>query len=208
MTFDQLNKVFQVCHGNSNKVVISDLLNALNSIESTLSNRIEFVNFLNQCIFETQVFSRFEENLYYSTPTRLKAVWPSLFNSKYNPEEYIKNPEKLGNLVYANKLGNGNVLSGDGYRFRGRGAFHLTGRLNYQQCSLDLYQDMRLVDNPALVTNLNIGFKSSLWYWKKNGCDKLVTEEGCSKITKKITGCLLTEKERNDQLLKLKQIII
>lgn len=206
MTLDELTRVIQVCHGKSNKVVISDLLDALNLIEAVINNKLEFINFINQCAFETQVFTKFEENLYYSTPSRLVAVWPSLFKSKYNPDNYIKNPEKLGNLVYANKLGNGGINSGDGYNFRGRGAFHLTGRANYLACSTDLYDDDRLVQRPDLVTGMWLSFNTALWFWNKNGCPKLVVEDGCNKITKKITGCLLTEKERNNQLLKIKAV--
>lgn len=208
MTLDQLISVFQVCNGSPNKVILSDLLNALNHVEEEIGNKLEFVNFLNQCAFETQVFSKFEENLYYTSSARLKVVWPNLFKLKYNPQDYVRNPEKLANLVYANKLGNGNEASGDGYRFRGRGAFHLTGRANYAECSHDLYSDSRLVDNPNLVTALQMAFMTALWFWRKNHCGDKIQEDSCSKITKIITGCLLTENERNVQYQKLKRILL
>lgn len=205
MTLDQFEQILRAI--NSKVQFSSDLLEALNNIEEKL-DKLQFINFLNQAAFETQGFNRFEENLNYSSPERLMAVWPSLFKSKYNPEEYIRNPQKLGSLVYANKLGNGNIESGDGYRFRGRGAFHLTGKANYEQCSLDMYNDHRLVNNPDLVTRFDIAFETAYWFWIKSKCNNLVSEQDCSAITKKITGCLLTKNERNAQYNKLKEILL
>lgn len=68
------------------------------------------------------------ENMYYTDPNRLIKIWPSKFPKLYSPAQYIKNPEKLGNLVYAGYKGNGDVTSGDGYRYRGGGLVQRTGK--------------------------------------------------------------------------------
>lgn len=61
------------------------------------------------------------ENLNYTSASRIRAVWPSRFPTNASAQPYVRNPEKLANNVYANRLGNGNAASGDGYRYRGAG---------------------------------------------------------------------------------------
>lgn len=125
--------------------------------------------FLANCLNETGGFTTFEENGYYSTPARLVAVFPSAFKSRYNPKNYIKNPQKLFNLVYDDRLfkkGLGNNQDGDGYKFRGRGAIQITGRNNYKKLSERTSIDF--VSNPDLLAK-DYKFISALDFWKHNG---------------------------------------
>lgn len=87
--------------------------------------------FLGQVAHETNQLRNIEENLYYS-PRRIFEVWPSRFESIEKARPFSRNPEKLANRVYADRLGNGSEGSGDGFRYRGRGLFQVTGRENYE----------------------------------------------------------------------------
>lgn len=97
------------------------------------------------------------ENMNYTSASRIAQVWPSRF-SVASAQAYVRNPEKLGNFVYANRLGNGGPSTGDGYRYRGRGiGAQFTGRVNYEKFSKLFNVD--LVNNPDLALDLNLGAK-------------------------------------------------
>lgn len=97
------------------------------------------------------------ENLNYTSASRIAQVWPSRFTVE-SAKEYVRNPEKLGNNVYANRLGNGPPESGDGYRYRGRGiGAQFTGRENYEKFSKLFNVD--LVGSPELALDLYLGAK-------------------------------------------------
>lgn len=114
-----------------------------------------------------------EENLNYSAEGLMK-IFPKYFKD-VDPKEYARQPEKIANRVYANRMGNANEDLGDGWKYRGRGVIQLTGRDNYYQCSLDLYGDAcYLIDDPDLVAkDPDVAIKSALWYWEKNGLHKM-----------------------------------
>lgn len=158
--------------------------------------------FMAQAYFETQGFTKFEENLYYSNPGRLVEVWRSRFTtdtsdmSKALAQDYIKNPQKLASLVYASRLGNGNAESGDGYKFRGRGLFHLTFKDNYRACSQYLYEDSRLVDNPDGVALIEDACASAGWFWHINKLNELADADQFTKMTGVINGSTATAHER------------
>ena len=86
--------------------------------------------FLGQVMVESASFTALEENLFYTRPERLVQVWPSRFRNPTAAAPYVRNPRMLSDLVYAGRNGNGDKLSGDGWRFRGRGLKQLTGRAN------------------------------------------------------------------------------
>lgn len=174
-----------------------------------LNSRIRILYFITQTAFETQMFTKFKENLYYTSPQRLVTVWSSRFNltgtgGKANANNYVKNPVKLANLVYANRMGNGNEASGDGGKYIGRGAIHITGKYNYSLASKDLYNDNSLIDNPDLVSdNSYIGFDVAGWFWKKNNLNKYSDERKFTLMTKVINGSDSTAPERKKLLNQL-----
>jgi putative chitinase len=97
------------------------------------------------------------ENMNYTSAARIAQVWPTRFTVA-SAKAYVRQPEKLGNTVYANRLGNGNYASGDGYRYRGRGiGAQFTGRVNYEKFSKLFNVD--LVNKPELALDLNLGAK-------------------------------------------------
>jgi putative chitinase len=168
--------------------------------------------FVSQCYFETQSFTKWVENLNYSTPERLCNVWPTRFslnknqNKAYAPD-YINNPEKLGNLVYANRNGNGNAASGDGYKYRGRGAFHLTFKNNYKNYSSKRYNDLTRVENPELVENFLDAFMSAGWFWEINNLSKNADNDEFTLTTKIINGSGITVPQRLEILKKINSIL-
>lgn len=149
--------------------------------------------FLGQIYHESVGLTRFEENLNYSAE-RLMAVWPSRFKTLDIAKQYAKQPQKLANYVYANRMGNGSVESGDGYRYRGRSPIHLTGKGNYIAVSKNLGKDF--VNNPddvLLPENLMLVAAD---YWKSNKLNALADAWDITAISKKVNGGTLGLKER------------
>ena len=118
---------------------------------------------------ESANFSCVVENLNYSASGLLN-YFPKYFNSA-QAEEYARKPERIANRVYANRIGNGNEQSGDGWKFRGRGLIQVTGRSNYLACGKGIGVD--LINNPDLLCTPEYAVKSACWWFKNNGCNKL-----------------------------------
>lgn len=137
-----------------------------------ITELVDVKRFLANCLNETGAFTRFEENAYYTSSDRLKVVFPKAFSSKYNPNLYVKNPEKLLNLVYDDRIfpkGLGNINDGDGWKYRGRGAVQTTGRYNYKL--LTLHTGINFLLNPDLLSG-EYRFISALYFWKSNNLSK------------------------------------
>lgn len=124
------------------------------------------------------------ENFNYSKERLLK-VFPKYFNEE-NVKKYINNPEKIANKVYANRMGNSNEDSGDGWKYRGRGYLQITGKNNYKQMSKDLSIDF--TENPDYLLRAEYALLSALWFWNKNKLNKLADDDDIRGITKKING--------------------
>ncbi|WP_247235028.1 glycoside hydrolase family 19 protein [Telluribacter sp. SYSU D00476] len=157
-------------------------------------------------------FTCFVENLNYSE-ARLPQVWPKRFRAikvgerrdvpvfadgKRNPAYYAKNPERLANYVYANRLGNGNEASGDGWRYRGRGPKMITGKSNYAALTRDIGLGLGIdfVKAPDLVATPRFGMWAAAWFWKTNGLNKLADQKDVIRSTQIINGGLTGLKER------------
>jgi len=125
-----------------------------------------------------------EENLNYSAE-RLLQVFPKYF-TKNDVSQFARNPEKIANMVYANRMGNGNQNSGDGFKFRGRGFIMLTGRNNYLLLSKDTRIDY--VGNPDLLLNEADAMISACWFWKKNNLNKYADDSDVRGSTRIING--------------------
>lgn len=120
------------------------------------------VMFLSQTSYESGQFTQYIENLNYSA-TRLVQVWPNYFPTVAKAKPYANNPQKLANLVYANRLGNGNTASGDGWEFKGRGLIQLTGRTRYQDFAT--YISTNIDDVPPYMETPTGAVESACWYW-------------------------------------------
>lgn len=156
-------------------------------------------HFFAQTGHESGDFTLFEENLNYSKE-RLLTIFKSDFDTnkdrKLSPTEIkvaemlAKKPEQIANFVYANQNGNGGVSSGDGWKFRGRGAIQLTGRSNYESFAKYLNKP-EIMTNPDLVAT-EYAFESAMFFFNKNKlwsiCDQGVNDATILALTKKING--------------------
>ena len=144
---------------------------------------------LGQAAHESGNFMISEENLNYRAETMCR-VWPSRFKSEAEAEPYARNPEKLANKVYADRMGNGSEASGDGYKNRGRGFIQLTGAINIKQFAEHIGRDS-LVDDPSPIAD-ELAMDSAIFFFEKNGlfamADKGVTDSIIKSITKRVNG--------------------
>ncbi len=140
--------------------------------------------FLSQLGHESGGFMYTEENLNYSA-SRLLEVFPKYFTKNETPH-FHRNPEKIANRVYANRMGNGNEASGDGWKYRGRGLIQLTGRNNYQRFSDFIGVDA--VNNPDYIKTPDGCFISAIWFWDVNGCNRYADAGDITGLTKVING--------------------
>ena len=126
-----------------------------------------------------------KENLNYSADGLMK-IFPKYFRN-VDVRAYARQPEKIANRVYANRMGNGDESLGDGWKYRGSGILQLTGYDNFYQCSLDLYGDATiLVDDPDLVrTDPGVAMKTALWFWEKNN---RVNNLSIESVSKRVNG--------------------
>jgi putative chitinase len=127
--------------------------------------------FIAQTGIESAGFSVLEENLFFTTALRLGKVWPSRFPGGANAAAYLRNPEALGNFVYANRMGNGDVASGDGFRFRGRGLLQITGRTNYGQVAKQI--GLPLQDKPEMLGERGNAARSAAYFWQAHHLNAL-----------------------------------
>lgn len=150
--------------------------------------------FIAQACHESRNFTRLEESLYYTTVQRLMEMWPSRFASVTAAKAMLRRPEALANTVYSNWLGNGDYASGDGWRYRGRGLFGLTGLDNYRVASEELGRDY--VRRPELVAQPEDAALTAGWFWSKNGCNALMLRGLFDQTTRKINRAMVGQKER------------
>ena len=149
---------------------------------------IRAAHFFAQTAHETGEYKLFSENLNYSA-AGLQGTFGKYFPGTIE-ESYARNPEKIANRVYADRMGNGNEASGDGWKYRGRGALQLTGKANYQAFSTYLNKP-EIMDNPDLVAT-TYAFESAMYFFDKNKlwamCDQGITDAAILAITKRING--------------------
>lgn len=151
------------------------------------NTELRLAHFLAQCSHESGGFKQVVENLNYGVKGLL-ATFPKYFN-QVDVYNYEKRPELIGNKVYANRMGNGNEASGEGYKFRGRGYIQLTGKNNYFLFSKFIGEDC--VAAPELVST-KYPLISAAYFFEKNSiwkvCDKGSTEAVVKEVTRMVNG--------------------
>jgi putative chitinase len=125
------------------------------------------------------------ENLNYSAAGLLR-IFPKYFN-QITAADYARQPQRIANRVYANRMGNGNEASGDGWLFRGRGFIQLTGRDNYLRFSKDSRLP-EIMTAPDLLLNEVNAMISALWFWQTNRLNRFSDIDDVRKLTKAING--------------------
>jgi len=142
-------------------------------------------SFLSQCAHESNNFSVVRENLSYSSDALMR-VWPKHFPTKEIALKYHRQPERIANRAYANRIGNGTEASGDGWKYRGRGFIQVTGKHNYTECDKELKLD--LVNKPEQLEDAPAAVLSAGWFWNKNNLNALADKEDVLGLTRRING--------------------
>jgi putative chitinase len=149
---------------------------------------IRAAHFFAQTSHETGGFKAFSENLNYSAQG-LQGIFGKYFPGTLE-ESYARQPEKIANRVYADRMGNGNEASGDGWKYRGRGALQLTGKANYEAFAKYLGHN-EVLENPDLVAT-KYAFESAMFFFERNKlweiCDKGINDAAILALTKRING--------------------
>jgi putative chitinase len=153
-----------------------------------INTPLRVAHFLAQCGHESGGFRVTSENLNYSAKG-LNGIFRKYFPTEASAAAYARNPQKIANKVYANRMANGNEASGDGFRFRGRGYIQLTGRDNYTQFGKAIGVD--IPSNPDLVAS-KYALASAAWFWSKNGLNRLAdggaTDAVVTSVTRRVNG--------------------
>ena len=153
-----------------------------------INTPLRVAHFLAQCGHESGGFRVTQENLNYSAKG-LNGIFRKYFPTEASAAAYARQPQKIANKVYANRMANGSEASGDGYKFRGRGYIQLTGRDNYTQFGKAIGVD--IPNNPDLVAS-KYALASAAWFWSKNGLNKLAdagsSDTAVTSITKRVNG--------------------
>jgi putative chitinase len=146
-------------------------------------------HFFGQTAHETGGFKAFSENLNYSAKGLL-GIFKKYFSDAAVAAKYERKPEKIANRVYASRMGNGDEASGDGWKYRGRGALQLTGKSNYEAFAKWLGKPELLESPDAVATEF--AFDSAKFFFERNKlwdiCDKGVTDETILALTKRVNG--------------------
>ena len=150
-----------------------------------INSKVQQAAFIGQCGHECGNFKVLEENLNYRAETLMR-LWPKRFPTLDVANQYARNPKKIANMVYANRMGNRDEASGDGYRFRGRGCIQLTGHSNYFHAGKALGVDF--VKEPDLVATPMYAALTAGWFWSTHDCNRLAEVQDWKGLTKKING--------------------
>jgi len=141
--------------------------------------------FLAQCGHESADFTVLKENLNYSAEGLTK-VFPKRFPSLAVAQPYNRQPEKIANKIYADRMGNGPEASGEGYKFRGRGAIQLTGKENYTKFANSVGRS--LDETVAYTETLAGAIESACWFWTTNKLNDIADKNDIVTLTKRING--------------------
>jgi putative chitinase len=169
----------------------SDAEQYIGHLEKTLprygiaDSRLRLAHFFAQVLHESGCMKFDMENLNYSSEG-LRSVFGKYFTTKEDADAYARRPEKIANRVYANRMGNRDEASGDGWKFRGRGLIQLTGRSNYKAFA-EWIGDDRILEEPDLVSS-EYAVQSAVFFWDKNGLNRLADKDDVVGLTKKING--------------------
>lgn len=157
--------------------------------------------FIAQCLAESDRLTSLEEDLFYTTERAAVAA----FGKRAVPRltDILRNPKGMANFAYANRNGNGDEASGDGWRYRGRGLFQLTGKTNYQKASVGVGLGAVYLHSPELVAQPSDACLTAAWYWQSNGCNQLIDAGRFDATTRAINGPAMLHADRRLALFKV-----
>ena len=157
-----------------------------------INNVYRQAGFLSQVAHESAKFTRLEENLNYSAEGLLK-TFPRHFDED-SAAEYAHKPEEIASCIYADRMGNGDEASKDGYTYRGRGLIQITGKASYKECSDSLGVDFLL--SPDLLAQQRYACLSAGWFWASRNLNVWADAQDIESMTQRINGGLIGLEER------------
>jgi len=140
---------------------------------------------LGQTAHESGGYRALRENLNYSDKG-LMGTFKKYFPTQESTVGYVRQPEKIANKIYANRMGNGDERSGDGFRYRGRGLIQLTGKTNYTNFAMSIEED--LADVVPFLETYEGAVQSACWFWESNNLNVEADAGDIKKMTRKING--------------------
>jgi putative chitinase len=158
--------------------------------------------FIGQAMHESGGLKNLVENLNYSAQGLMR-TWPSRFPDMDTADKYAHNAEKIANKVYSGRMGNTN--DGDGFKYRGRGIFQLTGKENYKNCSDGIGVD--LIAHPELLQEPRCACLSAGWYYNKRNLNQYADIMDIETMTKKINGGTIGLEDRKAKINKVLDIL-
>lgn len=185
---------------------VKEYVSALNQLlpKFNITSTASIQAFLAQYAHETMGYTKLVENTCYTTPERLMKVFPSKFPNQTIAKMYVGRADAIANRVYANKYGNGDENSKDGYRFRGRGLCHLTFKDNYKAFHKETGIDV--VQHPEFLEEVYYAVYAGCWYWRSRRINIPAEANDFTTVTKLINGGVNGLSERLDWLHKAKEI--
>ena len=189
-------------HNQNIHTLCASLNDLLPKYEINTKNRI--ASFLAQCAVESVEFTVLQENLNYG-PQSLMRTWPHYFLSVTTANQYAHQPEKIANHVYANRYGNGDEASGDGWKYRGRGAIQTTFHDNYKAFAVFLGLS---IDQTVAYCETPVGaVESACFYWKMHKINDDCDVDNIESMTHKINVAELGLPQRRMYYEKAKSIL-
>jgi putative chitinase len=170
------------------KSVLEGYVEPLNTVAEYYEmthNAARLAGFLAQIGHESGGFNFIKENLNYSAKG-LRSIFPKYFPNDEIAKQYERQPAKIANRVYGNRMGNGPEESGDGFKFCGRGLIQLTGKQNYTRLANDL--GISIDETIAYLETPNGAVASAGWFWDNNNLNQICDKGDFVLLTKRING--------------------
>lgn len=159
--------------------------------------KLRMSHFLAEITPETRYLTSLEENLNYTTASRLKTIWPTRFKNLKEAQLYVRNPQGLANFVYGGRMGNNRP--GDGWAYRGGGMGQTTGRNNYREAGYE--------NNPDDLRKMPGALDSALVFWMARGMNKFADADNITQGRRVWNGGLIGIKETREYLAKWKKAL-
>lgn len=203
ITLEQLK---EICP-NAKPEILQAIVNNMDLLaeDYEINTPLRLAHFLAQCAHESGGFKVIKENLNYSADG-LNKIFPKYFkNAGRDANAYARKPEKIANVVYGNRMGNGDEASGDGYKFCGRGLIQLTGKNNYSAFAEDC--EMTLDEVVAHLETPPGALESAAWFWWANDINDLADADDITRVTKKVNGGTIGLEDRKHHLEEFKEAL-
>ncbi len=188
LSLDQLKQMVKNPHINHWYEALEQLLP-----DYGINTPLRVAHFIAQCAHESGNFVFIKENLNYKAAS-LRKVFPKYFPTDELAAQYANRPERIANRVYANRMGNGDEASGDGYRYCGRGLIQLTGKDNYTFFAGSL--DISVEEASEYLATFEGAAQSACWFWEQNNLNRFADANDVKGLTRAINGGFIGLEDR------------